>query len=131
MTTIAPTRHSAVAHTDGERTRLSQALQSWRRRLWAQQVLRWTENGLITGIIFACLLLLISRFIPWATAFYWAIGIAIVSPLCTIGAALWYRPPFARSARHVDTLLTLHDRLGTAWELRDDSTPISLLQRRD
>jgi hypothetical protein len=131
MTTIAPTRHSAVAHTDGERTRLSQALQSWRRRLWAQQVLRWTENGLVTGIIFACLLLLISRLIPWGAALYWACGVALIALLCALGAALWYRPSFARSARVVDSRLALHDRLGTAWELRDDSTPISLLQRRD
>src|SRR6516165_2680975 len=101
MTTIAPTRHSAVAHTDGERTRLSQALQSWRRRLWAQQVLRWTENGLVTGIIFACLLLLISRLIPWGAALYWACGVALIALLCALGAALWYRPSFARSARVV------------------------------
>ncbi len=131
MATIAPSRHAAIAQSDAESSRLIEALQAWRRRLWAQQVLRWTEIGLITGIIFACLLLLISRFIPWATTFYWAIGIALVSLLCAIGAALWYRPSFARSARNIDTRLALHDRLGTAWELRDDSTPISILQRRD
>jgi hypothetical protein len=131
MATIAPSRHAAVAQSDAESTRLIEVLHSWRRRLWAQQILRWTENGVITGIICACLLLLISRFIPWATAFYWAIGVAIVSLLCAIGLALWYRPSFARSARNVDTRLALHDRLGTAWELRDDSTPISVLQRRD
>lgn len=131
MAIIAPSRHAAAEQSDAESTRLIEALQAWRRRLWAQQLLRWTENGLITGILLACLLLLISRFIPWATAFYWSIGIAIVSLLCALGAGLWYRPSFARSARNVDTRLALHDRLGTAWELRDDSTPISMLQRRD
>jgi hypothetical protein len=131
MATIAPERLPAIAQSDSESTRLIVALKSWRRRLWVQQVLSWTENGLIIGIIFACLLLFISRFVPWATALYWATGVALISLLCAIGAALWYRPSFARSARDVDTLLALHDRLGTAWELRDDSTRISHLQRRD
>src|SRR5262249_45731327 len=107
------------------------ALRAWRRRLWLQQVVSWTEIGLITGIICACFLLLISRFIPWASALYWAAGLAIFSLLSAIVAALWSLPSFARSARKVDTQLALHDRMGTAWELRDDSTPMSILQRRD
>lgn len=131
MAIIAPSRHAAVEQSDAESTRLIETLQAWRRRLWAQQVLGWTENGLIAGILLACLLLLISHFVPWASAFYWAIGVAIICLLCAIGAALWYRPSFARSAHNVDTRLALHDRLATAWELRDASTPISILQRRD
>jgi hypothetical protein len=131
MATIAPSRRSAVAQSDADGKRLTEALYSWRRRLWVQQMLRWTENGVIAGIIFACILLLISRFIPWATAFYWAIGIAAVSLICASGAAIWYRPSFARSARLVDARLALHDRLSTAWEFHDDSAPISALQRRD
>ncbi len=40
--------------------------------------------------------------------------------------------PHSRSSSHyIDTQLALHDRISTAWELRDDSTPISVLQRRD
>ena len=131
MATIAPSRYQAVAQSVTEGKRLIEALQPWRRRLWAQQVLRWTENGFITGIILACLLLLISRFMPWASVFYWAIGIAIASLLFALGAALWYRPSFARSARLVDARLALHDRLSTAWELHNDSAPLSVLQRRD
>jgi hypothetical protein len=131
MATIAPSRHTAVTQRDADSTRLIEALHQWRRRLWAQQILRWTENGVITGIICACLLLLISRFIPWATALYWAAGVAIGSLLCAIGAALWYRPSLAHSARKVDARLALHDRLGTAWELRGAAIPISVLQRRD
>ena len=82
-------------------------------------------------MICVCFLLLISRFVPWSTASYWAIGITIGILFCAIGAALWYRPSFARSAHYIDTQLTLHDRISTALELRDDSTPISVLQRRD
>jgi len=131
MATIAPSRYGAITQrvTDGKR--LTEALHPWRRRLWAQQMLRWTENGLITGIILACLLLLISRLIPWAGVFYWAIGIATASLLFALGIALWYRPSFARSAHLIDTRLALHDRLSTAWELHNDSAPLSILQRRD
>ncbi len=131
MATIVPSRHAAVVRRAGSGIKLTEALHSWRKRLWVQQVLRWTENGVIAGIVLACLLLLISRFVPWGTALYWAIGVAIVSLLGALGAALWYRPSFARSARLVDARLSLHDRLSTAWELRGDAAPIAVLQRRD
>ena len=131
MAIIAPLRQEAVVQNAADSKRLTVSLHSWRNRLWAQQILRWVENGVITGISLACILLLISRFVPWATALYWAIGVATVSLLCALGAALWFRPSFARSARLVDARLSLHDRLSTAWELRDDSAPISVLQRHD
>lgn len=131
MAIIAPSRYGANTQSVADGKRLTEALQPWRRRLWAQQTLRWTENGLITGIILACLLLLISRLIPWAGVFYWAIGIAAASLLFALGVALWYRPSFARSARLVDAQLALHDRLSTAWELHNDSAPLAVLQRRD
>src|SRR5205823_548564 len=51
--------------------------------------------------------------------------------LCAIGAALWYRPSFSRSAHYIDSQLALHDRMSTALELRHNSTPISVMQRRD
>ncbi len=131
MATNAPSRHAAIAHDDTDGERFIETLHPWRRRLWVQQILSWTEYGVTIGIICICFLLLISRFIPWATASYWAFGIAIVILLCAMGAALWYRPSFARSAHYIDTQLLLHDRLSTAWELRDNSAPISVLQRRD
>src|SRR6266849_2725506 len=131
MATNAPSRHAAIAHDDTDGERFIETLHPWRRRLWVQQILSWTEYGVTIGIICICFLLLISRFIPWATASYWAFGIAIVFLLCAMGAALWYHPSFARSAHHIDTQLLLHERLSTAWELRDNSAPISILQRRD
>jgi len=128
MATVVPT---AIVQEAGEDHQLTKALRSWRKRLWLQQVLRWTENGVITGLTVACLLLLISRFTPWGAVSYWAFGAAIAALLGALGAALWYRPSFARSARLVDVRLSLHDRLSTAWELRNDSAPISVLQRGD
>ena len=131
MATIAPPRHTALSQSVPTGKGLTEVLRSWRRRLWIQQMLRWAENGVIAGITLACLLLLISRLTPWADAIYWAIGVATASLLFASGAALWYRPSFARSAHLVDTRLALHDRLSTAWEFRDDSATISVLQRRD
>jgi hypothetical protein len=131
MAINAPSHQAAIAHEDTDGERFIETLHPWRRRLWIEQILRWTEYAAIIGIICVCFLLLISRFIPWATASYWASGIAIVFLLCAIGTALWYRPSFAHSAHVIDTQLALHDRLSTAWELRDNSAPISVLQRRD
>src|SRR5229473_787650 len=128
MVTVVPT---AIVQGAGDGHQLTKALQSWRKRLLLQQVLRWAENGVITGLIFACLLLLVSRFTPWGAVSYWASGVAIAALLGALGAALWYRPSFAHSARLVDTRLSLHDRLSTAWELRNNSAPLSVLQRGD
>src|SRR2546426_1401346 len=131
MATIAPTRPVEVIQRMADGKSLSEALQTWRRRLWMQQTLRWTGTGLIVGIMLACLLLLISRLTPWVSAPTWAITVGIACLICALGAALWYRPSFARTARLVDARLTLHDRLSTAWELRDKSAPLISLQRRD
>src|SRR5690349_7502136 len=131
MIANAPSRNLTIAQEDNEGGRVIERLHPWRKRLWIEQILRWTEYGIILSMICICLLLLISRFIPWANASYWAFGITIGFLLCSIGAALWYRPSFARCAHYIDTQLALHDRISTAWELRDDSAPISVLQRRD
>lgn len=131
MAIIAPPRPGTDASRAADEKRLNEALRAWRTRLWAQQILHWTANGAITGIILACLLLLISRFVPWADALSWAFGVAAAAVLCSLGAALWFRPSFARTARLVDARLALHDRLSTAWELRDDPAPLPGLQRRD
>jgi hypothetical protein len=45
--------------------------------------------------------------------------------------ALWRRPALSHTARLADQRLSLHDRLGTAWELRNQSIPLAKLQRRD
>src|SRR5690242_15054489 len=131
MAASAPSRYVTSAHDELEGDRFIENLNPWRTRLWIQQILRWAETGLVIGMICACLILLISRFIPWPTAQYWALGVAIGIMLCTIVAAIWYRPSFGRSARFIDARLALHDRISTALELLDDSTSISFLQRRD
>src|SRR5215471_4438145 len=117
MATIAPTRPVEITQRMADGKSLSEALQTWRRRLWMQQTLRWTGTGSIIGVMLACLLLLISRLTPWASAPTWAIMVGIACPLCALVAALWYRPSIARTARLVDARLTLNDRLSTAWEL--------------
>ena len=131
MVANAPSRHSVLAHQENESERFIENLRPWRRRLWIQQILRWTENGIIISMICVCFTLLISRIIPWSTSTYWAIGSTIGILLCAIGAALWYRPSFSRSAHYIDSQLALHDRISTALELRHNSTPISVMQRRD
>jgi hypothetical protein len=131
MVANAPSRHSVLAHQENETERFIENLRPWRKRLWIQQILRWTENGIIISMICVCFTLLISRIIPWPTSTYWAIGSTIGILLCAIGAALWYRPSFSRSAHYIDSQLALHDRISTALELRHNSTPISVMQRRD
>ena len=107
------------------------ALRPWRRRLLLQQGTRWTTRGLVTSLILACLVLLVSRLVPWAGAIYWAAGLAPLCVLLALGFALWNRPTFATTARRVDKQLRLHDRLSTAWELRDEVSSLATLQRRD
>src|SRR5947199_3240187 len=131
MVANAASRHSVLAHQENESERFIENLRPWRRRLCIQQILRWTENGIIVSMICVCFTLLISRIIPWSTSTYWAIGSTIGILLCVIGAALWYRPSFSRSAHYIDSQLALHDRISTALELRHNSTPISVMQRRD
>ena len=130
MATLAPLRpemHNALA---GEQ-KLILALLPWRSRLSLQQALRWTVNGLIAGMLLVCLLLLISRFIPFPAVLFWSIAAIAASLICAVGLAMYYRPTFAYSARRVDALLGLQDRLGTAWEYRADASPLPALQRRD
>src|SRR5579859_7767474 len=130
MATLAPLRPEAQNSLAGEQ-KLTLALLPWRRRLSLQQVLRWTTYGFITGMLLACLLLLISRVIPFPAVLFWAIASVALFLVIAFALALYYRPTLARSARRVDALLGLHDRVGTAWEYREDSLPLPALQRRD
>jgi len=86
---------------------------------------------MITGLMLACLLLLVSRFLPWASASYWAFGAGAVCFLGALAAALWFRPSLSHTTRLVDSRLALHDRLSTAWEMRDETAPLFGMQRRD
>lgn len=119
---------------------LAEALQPWRRRATLLQLVRWLVRSILLGLALACLIFLVSRILPWATAPYWAVGIGIACPVIGVYAALRYRPSIARTASLVDRQLHLHDRMRTAWELceldRDNveanPTPILVeLQRRD
>lgn len=130
MATLAPLRREAHNSLTGEQ-KLTLSLLPWRSRLLLQQALRWTVNGFIAGMLLACLLLLISRFVPFPTVLFWAIVAIATTLVCAFGLAMYYRATLAYSARRVDALLGLHDRLGTAWEYREDSSPLPALQRRD
>src|SRR5712691_10504183 len=133
MATLAPSGRGktrrVIPNINSEQ--LSAALHPWRRRLSLQQTLTWTGRGMITGLILACLLLLISRLLPWATASYWAFGVGTACFLAAFAAALWFRPSLSRTTRLVDSRLALHDRLSTAWEMRDETAPLFGMQRRD
>ncbi|MEO6893071.1 MAG: hypothetical protein ABI456_24890, partial [Ktedonobacteraceae bacterium] len=133
MASITPTppRVAQVRQESVDGKRLIEALRPWRRRLAIHRVLRWSASGLVVGLLLAGLLLLISRLVPWATALAWAGGVAGACLLCGLALALWRRPSLARTARLVDRQLSLQDRLGTAWELRAESAPLPVLQRRD
>ncbi len=131
MATLMPSRIAALSQDRLDSESLVTALRPWCRRLTLQQVVSWFVGGIIAGLVLACLLLLISRLLPWTTAPYWALGVGIACVVLALAAALWYRPSIARTARIIDGRLELHDRLGTAWELRDQSSALAKLQRRD
>ena len=130
MAMIAPLRPEAQDILSGEQ-KLTLALLPWRRRLSLQQGLRRVTNGLVAGLLLACLLLLISRVTAFPTVLLWVIVVIAASLLCAAGFAIYYRPALAESSRRVDALLGLRDRLGTAWEYRGDSSSLPALQRRD
>ncbi len=130
MATLAPLHPQAQDTLTGEQ-KLTLALLPWRRRLTVQQGLRWITNGLVAGLLLACVLLVVSRFTAFPTVVVWAVAVVAVSLLCAVGFAIYYRPVLAESARRLDVLLGLRDRLGTAWEYRDDSSSLPALQRRD
>ena len=119
----------STARIDG--VQLLVQLRPWRRRLILRQALTWTGRGAIAGFILAFLVLLTARLLPWAAAPYWAFGIGVTCIAVAFGAAFWFRPSLARTTRLVDTLLSLHDRLSTAWEMRNENAPLFGLQRRD
>lgn len=132
MATLAPSRIGTIlAGGDNGPERLSAALRPWQRRLALEQTARWFGIGLLSGLVLACLLLLISRLVPWASAFYWAGGVALACVLVALLAAVWYRPSLPRTARLVDRRIALRDRVATAWEMRGQSSALSSLQRRD
>ena len=132
MATLAPSRTAIIAGgSDKGPERLTAALRPWQRRLALEQIVRWSATGLIGGLALACLLLIISRLVPWAEAFYWAGGVALACVLVALVVAFLYRPSLQRTARLVDRRVSLRDRLATAWEMREQTSALSTLQRRD
>ncbi len=132
MAILAPLRADIIAGgSDNGPERLTSALRPWQRRLTLEQTARWSATGLISGLALACLLLVISRLVPWVGAFYWAGGVALACVLVALAAAFLYRPSLQRTARLVDRRVSLRDRLATAWEMREQTSALSTLQRRD
>ncbi len=131
MATLTPSRITPLMQGNPDAESLQQALRPWRRRLVLQQLARWTMRGLVPGLVLASLILLLSHLLPFANARFWASGIGIFCLLVASISALWFHPSLARTARIVDRRLGLHDRLGTAWELRDEHSALAGLQRRD
>lgn len=106
-------------------------LRPWRNQLYRQRIFYWVLRGIIIGLVVACLLLLAARIFPWATALSWALGCGIACLVLSLGVAIWCRPSLARAASAIDQQLGLHDRMSTAWELREQSSVLVGLQRRD
>ncbi|GHO84688.1 hypothetical protein [Dictyobacter formicarum] len=131
MATFIPSHTQTSSRETPAQTSLNTALRPWRRRIWTQRILFWGIRGLLIGLFLACLVLLISRLLPWASAPYWALGVGIALPVLGIALALWFRPTNTSTAHMVDERLSLHDRVGTAWELRDQTSVLAKLQRRD
>ncbi len=131
MATMIPERKLQPMLDAPDRERLVVALRPWQRRLVLQRLVRWTLRGVVLGLLLACLVLLLSRFVPWATANYWAMGFALLSVVLAFGYALWSRPSLTATAHRVDVHLPLYDRVSTAWELGDEISNLSKLQRRD
>src|SRR5438876_94540 len=128
MATLMPSRIAPITQELLTSENIVLALRPWRRRLIIQQIVQWTVRGLVVGLVLASLVLLTSRLLPWANASFWAIGLGTACTLLAFGAALWYRPSLTRTARVVDARLGLHNRMGTAWELRDEGTVLATLQ---
>src|SRR5579862_982354 len=131
MATPLPDRLKTISQTAPDAESVALAIRPWRQRLIAQQTLHWTARGLLGGLFLACLLFGLARLIPWGTATYWATGSALACTLLAFIVALRYRPSIIGTTRVVDRRLALHDRLATAWELREDTSALARLQRRD
>lgn len=131
MAILTPIRDTPFLKNAPDGESIVTALRPWHRRLIVQQTIRWTLRGAALGLFLLCVPLLLSRFFPWATAPYWAIGLALATILFALASALWYRPSLTKTAQYVDKHLALHDRLGTAWELRTEQSVLAQLQRRD
>ncbi|MBO0790349.1 MAG: hypothetical protein J2P36_05295, partial [Ktedonobacteraceae bacterium] len=131
MATLTATKIAKIAHEPISAAHIIPALRPWRRRLTLQRVFFWCLSGILCGLILASIVFLIARLVPWATAPYWAIGLGSASTLCTLAAALWLRPSLASTAHTIDERLSFHDRISTAWELREQDSVLHRLQRSD
>ena len=80
---------SGTSLTEGS---LPSALRPWRRQLSIQQLLLYFVRGVITGLVFACLIFLLARLFPWAAAPIWALIVGLLCPLLALIGAIWTRP---------------------------------------
>jgi len=88
MATLTPSRIAALTRETPNAEQLVEALHPWRNRLSFQQIFRWTIRGFLTGLFLACLVLVLSRLFPWATALYGAIGSTVACTLIGLIAAI-------------------------------------------
>ena len=79
MATLMQSRIEALNQEPLDSESVVRAFQPWRQRLSVQQLLRWTTRGIAVGLLLACIVLLIARLMPWASALAWATGCALIS----------------------------------------------------
>ena len=110
---------------------LKKVLFSWHRRFRLQKSIRWSFRGAATGLIFGLAVLGVSRLFPWEhiPAF-----VLLLAASFGVGGAFFgavRAPSFAVVAHEVDGLLSLSERVGTAWEIQEEDSSVARLQRSD
>lgn len=103
----------------------------WRDRLAIKGALEWATLGLAGGLGLAIILLSVARFVPWSAVLLWCVVSTVAGPICGVVYSFAIRPTLEATARHIDHLMGLSDRLVTAWEFRNSDSTFTTLQRRD
>jgi hypothetical protein len=115
----------------GSRLDVSQALRPAVRAIGLARMVRGAATGFVLGVFVGACLLLASHLIAFDRAVPAAFACAVLGLLAGVawGISRWPREPEA--ARAADLYFGLDDRLTTAFELRDQATPVAEAQSRD